>query len=288
MATDLAAVLAEERRIMNLYAPFYDAATLTNSYGYQIERSRFVEWMTKTLRDAGRDPRELSVLEAGCGTGSVLDLLSQAGFGRLTGLDLAEGMLREAKKRRLPHACWTRALIEDPPFRSEAFDVIFACFTLHHLYDPQAFFRLVDRTLRPNGWFFVLEYNADSSMLGGSGGGVRQALGGGVRRSLGSLARSLFASKNRRALTSRPILPFLENPAHRQLGFAAIRQAMVHPERYEIHRELRGFLLPALLPVLVEESAFDRTVARWAGAADCYLERRFGGLFQWIAGRRRP
>jgi len=42
MATDLAAVLAEERRIMNLYAPDYDAATLANSYVYQIERSQFV------------------------------------------------------------------------------------------------------------------------------------------------------------------------------------------------------------------------------------------------------
>jgi len=279
MATDLAAVLAEERRIMNLYAPDYDAATRTNSYVYQIERSQFIEWITKTLRDAGRDPRELSVLEAGCGTGSVLDRLAQAGFGRLTGLDLAEGMLLQARKRRLPQAGWTRALIEDPPFRSEVFDVILACFTLHHLYDPQAFFRLVDRTLRPEGWFFVLEYNADSGMLERSGGGVR--------RSLGGLVRSLFAFKNRRALVSRPILPFLQNPAHRQLGFGAIRQAMAHPERYEIRRELRGLLLPTMLPVLIEESAFDRTVARWAGAADRHLERRFGGLFQWIAGRRR-
>ncbi len=280
MTTDLAAVLAEERRIMNLYAPDYDAATLANSYVYRIERSQFVEWITKTLRDAGRNPRELSVLEAGCGTGGVIELLSQAGFGHLTGIDLAEGMLLEARKRRLPQACWARALIEDPPFRDEVFDVILACFTLHHLYDPQVFFRLVDRTLRPDGWFFVLEYNADSGMMERSGGGVR--------RSLGDLARSLFAFKNRRVLASRPILPFLQNPAHRQLGFAAIRQAMAHPQRYEIRCEPRGLLLPALLPVLVEESAFDRTVARWAGTADRRLERRFGGLFQWLAGRRRP
>jgi len=279
MATNLAAVLAEERRIMNLYAPHYDAATLANSYVYQIERAQFVEWLTQTLRDAGRDPRELSVLEAGCGTGGMIDLLSQAGFGRLTGIDLAEGMLIEARKRRLPQACWAQAVIENPPFRSEVFDVIIACFTLHHLYDPQAFFRLVDRTLRPAGWFFTLEYNADS--------GLTESSGGGVRRSLGDLARRFFAFKNHRALVSRPILPALQNPAHRPLGFAAIRQAIAHPERYEIRRELRGFLLSALLPVLVEESAFDRLVARWAGAADCRLERRFGGMFQWIAGRRR-
>ena len=74
MATDLAAVLAEERRIMNFYAPHYDAAPLSNSYVYRIVRSQFVDWIVKTLRDSGRDPALLSVLEAGCGSGSVIDL----------------------------------------------------------------------------------------------------------------------------------------------------------------------------------------------------------------------
>ncbi len=279
MTADLATVLAEERRIMNLYAPDYDAAVLTNAYVYRLERSAFVAWMAHTLRAAGRDPRTAAVLDAGCGTGSVIDLLSQAGFARLTGIDFAEGMIGEARKRGLRDARWVRGTIEEPPFDGATFDVILASFTLHHLYDPGAFFRLVDRTLRPGGWFFALEYDGDS--------GSMEDARGGTRRALGDLVRGMFALKNHRALGSCPVLPRLFNPAHRALGLEEIRRALPDPGRYEIHREPRGVLLPALLPVLVEESALDRAIARWGSAVDRRLAPRVGGLFQWIAGRRR-
>lgn len=274
----LAEVLDEERRIMNLYAPHYDAATFTNSYVYRIQRAAFVDWMTATLRAGGRDPGTLSVLDVGCATGGVMELMSRSGFGGLAGIDLAEGMLVEARRRASAGASFVQATIEDAPFADASFDVIVACFTLHHLHDLGPFFRLVDRTLRPGGWFFALEYD-DAAVTAGARRGLRRALGDVVRRS--------FARKNRGALARRPVLPPLFNPAHRQLRFEDVGRAMVDPEAWELRRESRGVLLPALLPVLVEESALDRMVARLAGAADRRLERRVGGLFQWIAGRRR-
>jgi SAM-dependent methyltransferase len=263
---------------MNLYAPYYDAATFTNSYVYRIERTDFVDWMTAMLRAAGRDLRTLSVLEVGCATGGVMDLLSRSGFERLVGIDLAEGMLAEARRRGVAGASYVQATIEDAPFANATFDVIVACFTLHHLHDLGPFFRLVDRTLRPGGWFFVLEYD-DASVTAGAGRGLRRALGDVVRRS--------FAIKNRRTLARRPMLPPLFNPAHRQLRFEDVVRAIGDAGAYDLRRESRGVLLPALLPVLVEESLLDRTVARLADLVDRRLERRLDGLFQWIAGRRR-
>jgi SAM-dependent methyltransferase len=274
VTASLATVLAEERRIMNLYAPHYDDAMLTNSYVYQLERAAFVAWAARTVRASGGRPDALTVLDAGCGPGTVTALLAREGFARLVGLDLADGMLAEARKRALPGAHWVRATIEDAPFPPATFDAIVAGFTLHHLHDPQAFFHLVDRALRPGGWFFALEYD-DSRVAAVSHADARRALGDAVRRA--------FARKNRRALAARPVLPPLFNPAHRALRFEEIRQAMPDPAAYDLHRESRG----VLLPVLVDESALDRLVARGAGAADRWLERRAGGLFQWIAGRRR-
>jgi ubiquinone/menaquinone biosynthesis C-methylase UbiE len=274
-----ATVLGEERRIMNLYAPHYDVATLTNSYVYRLVRAGFVDWVVQVLRDAGREPARLSVLDVGCGPGTATALLAAAGFERLIGLDLADGMLVEARRRALPGARWVQATVEDPPFGPASFDVVLAVFTLHHLYDPAAFFRLADRTLRPGGWYFVLEYD-DSTVVDASRHETRRALGDVVRRA--------FARKNRRHLASRPVLPALFNPAHRPLGFEGIRRAMTEPAAYEVRRETRGVLLPALLPVLVEESALDRTIARCADRVDRWLARGTGGLFQWLAGRRRP
>jgi SAM-dependent methyltransferase len=278
--TDLPTVLSEERRIANLWAPHYDAATLSNAYVYRIERSQFVTWVVATLREESPDPRTLSILDAGCGTGDVIQRLSREGFVNLTGLDLSGGMLREARKREVAGARWVEASIEDPPFTREAFDVILACFTLHHLFEPSAFFRLVELSLRPGGWFFILDYDRASAGWGSS----RQ---GRVTRAAGGLARAVFARKNRRELAARPNLPRLFNPAHRFLGFEQILEAMQRPDDYELRRKVRGVLLPALLLVLVEESALDRRLARWAGAVDRRLAPRTGGVFQWVAGRRR-
>jgi SAM-dependent methyltransferase len=280
MSTDLSAVLAEERRIMNLYAPHYDVGMLTNGYVYRIERSRFVTWVASTVRAAGRQPGTLSVLDAGCGPGNIVALLMRAGFVQVTGVDLAEGMLAEAKKHDLAGVHWVRGFIEAPPFSSAAFDVIVASFTLHHLYDPGAFFRLVQRTLRCGGWFFVLDYDGAWDSPGVS----RRAR---IIRACGNVVRAFFARKNFRALATRPDLPLLFNPAHRTLGIAEIVQAIPRPEAYEIRRERRGVLLPALLPVLVEESAFDRKLGSLLEATDRWLAPRTGGVFQWIAGRRR-
>ena len=51
--TDLATAMAEERRIMNLYAPDYDAANLTNAYVYRLERAQFVDWVKQASKLPG-------------------------------------------------------------------------------------------------------------------------------------------------------------------------------------------------------------------------------------------
>jgi hypothetical protein len=89
------------------------------------------------------------------------------------------------------------------------------------------------------------------------------------------------------ALAARPAIEPLFNPAHRALGFDEIRRMPPDPDAYRVRRERHGIVLPALLPVLVEESAIDRTVARLAGGIDRRLQGRPGGLFQWIAGHAR-
>jgi ubiquinone/menaquinone biosynthesis C-methylase UbiE len=276
---DLATVLAEERRIMNDWAAGYDTAMISGAYVYTFERQAFARWVAATVRNAGRDPAALAVLDAGCGTGSFVELLAHQGFGNLAGLDIAEGMLNQAKARGLAGARWIEAPIEQSPVEPASFDVVTAVFTIHHLHDPAAFFRLVDTALRPDGWFFALEYDAAAR-------GDDAAGGFGARQGAGKLARALLRRKNRRALAALPQLERQFNPAHRFLSFEDMIAAIERPERYEVVRLPRGVVLPALLDVLVEDSAIDRGLARAAAAVDRRLQPR-NGVFQWIAGRRR-
>jgi len=270
-------VLAEEQRIMDEFAPVYDAAMITNSYVYSLERKRFVKWLTGLAAEAG-ELSEMSVLDAGCASGGVLELMSGAGFGQLTGLDLSPKMLEVARGRELPRTEFLRGTIEHAPFQGQIFDVIVAAFTVHHLCEPSAFFKLVDNTLKPGGYFFVLEYDIDSGTIG--------LAGDGPRRRIGDTVRGLFAWKNRRTLAAKPPLVGQFNSAHRMMSFANLCDAMPNPDDYKVTHDSHGFVLPAFLPVLVEESAIDRGIVKVADAIDRRLKRSRTGLFQWVAGRR--
>src|SRR5687767_3797082 len=43
--------------------------------------------------------RQGGILDAGCGTGLVGEILSLLGYGRLVGLDISDGMLERARRR---------------------------------------------------------------------------------------------------------------------------------------------------------------------------------------------
>ena len=151
-------IIAEEQRIMDLYAPHYRTNSLTNSYPYQLERRRFADWLVSLVRRNTTDLSEISVLDVGCGTGEILQHLDEMGFNQLTGLDLSPKMIEQAK-RHVPTADLVNASIDEYDFANSQFGLITAAFTVHHLQEPRSFFEMVDRILLPGGWFFLLEYN---------------------------------------------------------------------------------------------------------------------------------
>jgi ubiquinone/menaquinone biosynthesis C-methylase UbiE len=65
-----------------------------------------------------------SVLDAGCGTGTLLALASAKGL-RCFGIDLSKGMLDQAKLK-VPYANLARASFYEIPFPSEYFDYVVA------------------------------------------------------------------------------------------------------------------------------------------------------------------
>jgi len=96
---------------------------------------------------------ELSLLDAGCGTGGMLASLAR--YGSVTGLDRSEDALRFARKR--DHESLTRGTVSQLPFASESFDVVTSFDVLYHLdvsNDVEAL-RETARVLRPGGHFLL-------------------------------------------------------------------------------------------------------------------------------------
>ena len=273
-------VLDEERAIMNDFAPLYRNSIETAGFVYRRERSTFGSWMLDLLRADGADIRSGTVLDVGCGTGEGIEALIEAGCERVVGLDLAEGMLRQARTLQ-PDGLWVQGLVERPPFAADSFSVVVATFTLHHLFDPADLFALIDGCLSVGGRFFLLEYG---DLVSARKGGPR---GEGWLPRAGDRARALIRRKNERELRKLHDVEIGFNSAHRPRTWQEIRDAMRAPDRYELTQCESGVLLPAFKRELVESSGLDRGLAGSLDAIDRWLAPKLGGYFQWISGRRR-
>jgi SAM-dependent methyltransferase len=105
--------------------------------------------------------RGMRVLDAGCGTGEVLDWLHRqtAPEGMAVGVDLAfaHASLARALGESLagsvtdPRASVVQADLLKPPFAKDAFDLIWSVNTLNHLRDPVLGLKTLTPLLRPGG-----------------------------------------------------------------------------------------------------------------------------------------
>lgn len=99
-----------------------------------------------------------TVLEVGCGDGSMLESLARANpSGRTVGVDLADGMVTRTQQRlrrlRLPGVELRRADVRSLPFEDASFDVVTCAYVLDILPSEEITQALTEvrRVLRPGG-----------------------------------------------------------------------------------------------------------------------------------------
>jgi SAM-dependent methyltransferase len=98
-------------------------------------------------------PAPATVLDLGCGTGTLTLLLHESGY-HVVGADLSMGMLAVAR-RKLPRPLLVRADAGRPPFAAKSFDVVLARHVVWALPDPvralQRWSTLADRLVLVEG-----------------------------------------------------------------------------------------------------------------------------------------
>ncbi|SMC24980.1 Methyltransferase domain-containing protein [Desulfacinum hydrothermale DSM 13146] len=134
----------ELRRRYDQWADGYDQ-DLLEVHGYRGPE-KAVAQLTQFVSDS-----DALILDAGCGTGLVGELLCEKGYKNLVGIDLSEGMLRVASQKSVYKTLQTMTLGEPLAFPDRYFDAVISVgvFTQGHA-PPKAFDELV-RITRPNG-----------------------------------------------------------------------------------------------------------------------------------------
>lgn len=113
----------------------------------------FRRWAERLVAFAGVAPGD-RVLDAGCGTGIVARTAAQAvdAPGWVTGLDLNEGMLAEARRQDAEGRVeWTVGGVERMPFEDGAFDVVLCQQVLQFLPDRAEALAELHRVCGPGG-----------------------------------------------------------------------------------------------------------------------------------------
>jgi len=127
---------------------------------YERERGRGYHGFLDRMELAAAAPhvRGMEVLEAGCGTGLVLEGLSRLAR-RAVGADISAGMLEKARGRGLDVV---KGSVTDLPFADDSFDTVVSFKVLAHIPDLRRAISECARVTRPGGTLVLEFYNRSS------------------------------------------------------------------------------------------------------------------------------
>lgn len=97
-----------------------------------------------------------SVLDVGCGNGSLLAAMSKSEMIRGYGVDISDEMVKTASEK-YPQLEFRVAECEQLPFGDATMDAITVCAAYHHFPDVDTFAKEAARVLKPQSYIYIAE-----------------------------------------------------------------------------------------------------------------------------------
>jgi ubiquinone/menaquinone biosynthesis methyltransferase len=150
-------------RLFDTIAPRYDFFTALMSYGMDRGWKRT---LVRTLDIKGHE----TALDIACGTGDItFEIARRLGSGQAVGLDITQGMLdiaeRKRREARAANVSFHRADIMRMPFEDETFNCVTGGYALRNVPDVAGALAEIKRVLKPGGHFLSLDFGHPDNAL---------------------------------------------------------------------------------------------------------------------------
>jgi SAM-dependent methyltransferase len=131
--------------------------------GSVYTEEQFEEWLNPLTKN---DVTCKSVLEMGCGNGSLMFHMAKWNPEKLVGIDLGDSVKAARKNMEsLPYKRWEISRDNLVDHRSSEFDLVYCIGVLHHLESPEKGFESVIRNVKPGGRFHCWVYAREGNLL---------------------------------------------------------------------------------------------------------------------------
>ena len=108
------------------------------------------------------------VLEIACGSGIVACEFARH-TNSVTGIDMTQGMLDEAKKlqleQQLKNITWQIGDVENLPYKDNNFSIVISRFGFHHFLNPLKVLSEMKRVCKPNGIVLIVDVSVPDSKI---------------------------------------------------------------------------------------------------------------------------
>ena len=96
-----------------------------------------------------------ALLDVGCGTGFLIDILTKQKAARYCGVDLSDEMIRVANDKAIPGAEFLVGSADKLPYPDESFDIVTCSQSFHHYPYPEKAMQEARRVLKSGGLYIL-------------------------------------------------------------------------------------------------------------------------------------
>ena len=151
--------VTEEVKSFYMKTPFpnYDKDETSVSLREKATNQIYVQLLDDQISYTGK------ILEVGCGTGQLSNLLAMTKTRTVLGTDLSVNSLKLAnkfrEKNRIRNLKFIQMNLFQPVFKAEMFDVVICNGVLHHTSDPFTGFQSISKLVKKGGYIIIGLYN---------------------------------------------------------------------------------------------------------------------------------